>query len=411
MKKVVLKYGICAVLTVAIIMYFQFSVGKTVLMILPLAASMLVWFFLERKKTAGSEASQSEKPASQKKRSHQLDVLRIIATLLVIALHAFQAGCADRTTFGDLEQIFIQTILLSCNFLFIMLAGSLAFKSKSTSIPRYYCDRAIRILVPMFFYYLWNYFWYIQLSELTPGFLRKICADLYSGQIELAPQFWLLYPILVIYLAAPFLRYMFGAMPYRAMCGMTAVGIIVILIITNRYTQMEQYFPFWIVVALIGFWAVQPETRKYDLLLIILGAAAFVCMIIKKSPTVDQGYGFVLLISIGLFSAVYLLFSKAKKIRPVLGSVLEFLSRYSFGILLIHWWVLYIITRGTLNIYGDSFHGMGTVIAIIVTFAISIPFAYLFDNTVVYAVSAVLGKLVDLLGRLITKAFGKTSAD
>ena len=332
--------------------------------------AIVVSFFAER--------AQPETPGKQQinRRSPVVDILRIFAAVFVIMLHTMEAGHSGEET----RVLYVsKNFLLSCNYLFVMLAGALAYRWKEQKVGAYYYDRGIRILIPMFFYYIWKSFLYLPMQELIkPPFLWSVVKDLFIGNVGDFPHFWILYPIIVIYLSAPFVRYMVKDMSYKRLSACAIIGTILIIAGTMFSAAVMEYLPIWLIVGLIGFWMLRPETRKYDLYIIIAGVLALITMVVFWKWTREKENVFILLSACAVTSLISLVFRKIN-FGAVAEKVLAFISRYSFGMLLIHWWVLYYVSMDILKI-DASVHG---ILCTLVTCLISFLMAFLFDSIIV----------------------------
>ncbi|MDO4491261.1 MAG: acyltransferase [Lachnospiraceae bacterium] len=388
MKQFIAKYGICALLAAGMITFYDFEMGKTVLILLVVAGSGGLFYGNYRR---------SEKKAPGKGREKniivELDILRVIATVLVIALHTLEAN-AGELGMTDATYVSRSAVLISCNYLFIMLSGGLSFRYREQNAILYYISRGIRILIPMYIYYIWNYFWHIPLKDMMNlKYLKTVAAQLFAREYVIAPQFWLLYPIMLIYLFAPFIQYMFRSMPYKRVFLLAAVSVAAIFFILRyRSTGTDS---FWLLPAVVGFFLLHPETRKLDLPIILLGLLALPLLLWGHHDSITDAGGLTCLIACGIVSLVYFICGKLKPGR-IVSAVCGFFSRYSFGILLVHWYVLYYLTRDTFGITAISYGGWVMVLSTIVTFCLSLVFAYLFDNTMIYLLSTICSMLVKL---------------
>ena len=159
----------------------------------------------------------------------------------------------------------LHTCLYLGNTCFLMLTGALLFgRGTKGGIGTFYERRFSKVVltsVLYFFFYMWQ-----------NGRLNPVCADtlreafhrILSGSIqEDCPFLWLVYMTISIYVAVPFLQYMFEAMPYRALTSLSAVVLACMFLKTYTLmtTDLLPFFAQWIGIAMIGYWVSRPETR------------------------------------------------------------------------------------------------------------------------------------------------------
>ena len=85
-----------------------------------------------------------------------LDKLRVLATVLVIAVHTVSLGSTlvpERSAVWYGFEI-SNYLFLCCNLLFIMISGALLLPVKDESAGQFYRKRFLKVLVPMVIYYI-----------------------------------------------------------------------------------------------------------------------------------------------------------------------------------------------------------------------------------------------------------------
>ena len=76
-------------------------------------------------------------------------------------------------------------------------------------------------------------------------------------------------------------------------------------------------------------------------------------------------------------------------------------SKYSYSIILIHWYVLFVIVQGKLHITALRFGCIGGIAAtVVLTFLICLFLAVIFDNTVVIVCNVLFDKAVKATKRI-----------
>ena len=339
------------------------------------------------------------------------DYIRLFAVFCVILLHCLGIAMPElsmeitdetRALLQEIPPLLLKpaAVLHTCLYLgntcFLMLTGALLFgRGTKGGIASFYERRFSKVVltsVIYFFFYMWQ-----------NGRLNPVCADtlreafhrILSGSIqEDCPFLWLVYMTLSIYVAVPFLQYMFEAMPYRALTSLSAVVLVCMFLKTYTLmtTDLLPFFAQWIGIAMIGYWISRPETRKYDRWIWILAALSFLKVVLSVNPYVYwQSYVnyYVHMAPLSIFMACGI-FALALHKKPEqthrFSPLITMLGKHSFTILLLHWWVLYHLAIYTLNLDITWRHPLtftGTILFVIAT---SLVCGFLIDQTVVYAI-------------------------
>lgn len=132
------------------------------------------------------------------KRQVYLDKLRVLATVLVIAVHTVSLGSTlvpERSAVWYGFEI-SNYLFLCCNLFFIMISGALLLPVKGEPAGQFYRKRFLKVLVPMVIYYIL----YVCAKEgfvwLRPDHWGAMLKRILLGAPEEAPHFWLIYVII-----------------------------------------------------------------------------------------------------------------------------------------------------------------------------------------------------------------------
>lgn len=325
------------------------------------------------------------------------DVLRCMALIMVIAAHGLEADLAYTEGIADGKRA-IMTVLsvffLGCNVIYLMLSGALLLKSYNETAAAFYKKRLLRVVLPMGVYYLICLGFDGQLSFRIPEDLFYAIRDLLTGNTPATPHYWLLFVLLSFYLLVPFLRSMTASLSYRRLSLLSAImfaGMIV-----------ERYFPLWGLsfsiswhiaswtgTAIIGYWLVQPETRRFRGWILAGGTASFVIIAAIATHTEDyfswtSNYAPLNILAMAaLFTAVW----NYSYLFHRLSALFELLSRYSYSILLIHWLILYDLVRNRWQLYTTTYMllgGLGLTVAAVL--AVGLVASLLIDHTIIFLI-------------------------
>ena len=84
--------------------------------------------------------------------------------------------------------------------------------------------------------------------------------------------------------------------------------------------------------------------------------------------------------------------------------IVRMCSKYSYAIILIHWYALFVVVQGKLHITALRFGCIGGIgVTVVVTFLVCLAMGILYDNTVVIVCNVLFEKIVEMIGRLTHK--------
>lgn len=342
-----------------------------------------------------------------------MDYLRVLAALLVILVHVLEpvyAGLPPHTFAGSALAA-AAGLGLSCNLLFIMLSGALLLGGKEESVLHFYSRRFVRVLIPCFAYYLLYFFYVDGISALHPGNWGSLIRSFLSNDSGQTPHFWLVYIILMFYVAAPFFRLMLRHMTEPMLEALVAVIFILHFLYTygplvHIQLAAPAFLSSWDSIFLLGYYCTTQAAMKHYRLFMTAGLgsglvlAAAIMASESLGPLVYNNAPPQMLFTCALF----LFFRKhGDTLFAAIPTVLSAIGRYSFSILLVHWLVLHRIVDNMPGINGLSFGIAGSILtSFLLTLSISLVLSFLYDNTVVLC----MDRACELLGRLICKRCG-----
>ncbi len=343
-------------------------------------------------------------------RDFRYDWLRVLAVVMVIVTHAVQVDLSLGLV-TDKHQIFICNIVymlcLACNLIYVMLSGALLIPYKEEKLSDFYIKRVVKVFFPMVVYFIFYLWQNRELDMVTWGTIRNICVRLLQGDTPESPHYWLMYTLLSVYIVIPLFRYMFRNMPYKMLSAIVVISLV--LMGLNLFSPVKialsSFLAGWEGIAIIGYWVTRPETKKYHRLLIGTGIAAFAVMIFMITKEMDyrtlccNTSPIMTLISAGIFAFVL----GRDKVFGRGNVLLNILSKYSYSLILIHWWSLHWITRGRLGIQVTQYHGGGLVLSLLVTLFVSLLAAVCIDNFVMVFMEQIFWWMLEGVKKLIGK--------
>ncbi len=349
-------------------------------------------------------------------RKEYLDRLRFLAAVLVILVHSMEgaasgifAGQADVPFSAPPVSWYVLTGLsgvgLCCNLLFVMISGALLLPFRQESVGTFYRKRFSKVLIPLVLYYVF----YLRRSGLvsfsSPASIGNALKTVLSGPVELVPHFWLVYVMTGLYIGVPFLRYLFKALPERALEGMAAVILAGSAAKTACYAAgisfgFDSFLFSWTGIFILGYFLTCPCSRKYRKWILTGGGlaslAVFVLFCVREDAAAVAANDSLLMILTA--SAVFLLFiireeknneAGRRRMSGRLGAlgrgIVRVVGRYSYSILLIHWYMLFVVVENHMKISPAQMPGAflwaGILLQTGAALALSLIFAVIFDQT------------------------------
>lgn len=325
------------------------------------------------------------------------DFLRVISCIGIIGLHV----TGDRT--DTLGLFFEQCFRISLPMFFLLSGVLILTSEKELKIGAFYLNRFEKIGIPMIIYAFYYSCW-INLGHPILELPTAQSAAAFVGLMPSAiswnlagPQYfhtWFLYEIVGIYLVMPFVKKGLNAMSDGYLKALAAV-ILVMMSCTDYLTAFGQgfyisnYFAFWIIYPIFGYMLMQEFSKRHYRGIAVFGAVFFAGAFLAKvlfpgfTGRIANYYDLaphMIFTVCGAFALVMLLEKPLTRFRWW-NVVMKRLSRYTFGIYLIHgyiisWWSVH---QGTSN--GTVF---GTIRSIAGVFLLSLLFTLVFDNLITF---------------------------
>lgn len=344
-------------------------------------------------------------------RAVHLDYLRVLAAVLVILAHT----CSPMVDLADagwkrLLLVCGLSLGLCCNLLYVMLSGALLLEDRSgreESVGSFYLRRASRVMIPLAAYYLLLLSLNNEVAFLPPKNIAASLKRIVTGAPDVGPHLWLIYTIVGLYLVTPFFRMMMRQMSDRMLFSL-AVVIIVLNALTTYLPLFGMAFGAatflagWEGVFLLGCILVRqdkaPGSAKRNRMLMLAAVASYIIMVavvFRDSAQMNYVYGSTPPVAIAA-CGIFALFLSAKNwFANKENRVVRLLSKYSYSIILIHWYALFVVVQGKFHITALRFGCAGGIAAtVLLTFIVCLLMALVFDNTVVIVCNLIFDRLV-----------------
>lgn len=335
-----------------------------------------------------------------------MDYLRVFAGVMIIAYHAVsnELTSTQEGSFWRLLFIMILTVGACGNVIFVMLSGRflLSGRDRGERVLDFYLRRVSKIVMPFLTYYILILFLGQKISFSSPEGWGAGLKNILTGAPDVAPHFWIIYAILALYLAAPFLKVCVQNLSDSMLLSLT--GVILAMNILSTYLPLagisfgiSTFLAGWEGVFILGYIMRKDAFAKHDRKIIIVACLVYVVSVgimFRRYDMMNYIYACVpttILMTCGIFAFV-------RRHGKWFGrdcALLRMCSKYSFSILMIHWYTLFAITEGRLHLSVMRGRIIGGLAAtVVVAYLVSLVYALVIDNTLVVIVRVLFDKLV-----------------
>lgn len=311
---------------------------------------------------------KSEETSSSKKRLFYIDVIRVLAIISVIIMHASENLLRISTSTWNVanETEKIANVVLT-GFgrlgvpLFLMITGFLMINRTYTvdAVKRFYLRNYLPLVVS---FEIWNLLAYIALRRLQNISLRTyLMSSLLIGH-QIVPAFWYMRFILIIYPFIPLMSYIIKHVSERVFTVVLISGIMICCVAPSvilcfrvlqsdglpRYAKILTYgmYPLYL---LIGTYLHEKQIMLSPALLLSVTAisvsATSLLTYALFDSGIDPGMGYwtlsTLVASCSLFILVY---GDSRQGSRVFFKIVTLISMSAYGIYLIHQPIMTILT-------------------------------------------------------------------
>lgn len=353
-------------------------------------------------------------PETGASRQVHLDYLRILAAVLVILAHA----CSPMVELADaswkrLVLVCGLSVGLCCNLIYVMLSGNLLLSSKKEEkVSEFYLRRASKVIIPLVAYYMLLLVLGKEVCLLPPENIGEAFKRIVTGAPDVGPHLWLIYTIIALYFVTPFFRVMVQNLSDKMLFALVAVilalnALTIYLPLFGMTFGATSFLAGWEGVFLLGYIMTRKECRKYDNKIIGVGILALVVtigVVFIDSSQMNYVYNNALTL-IFVSCAIYAVFLKFQnKFREKSNLLVRMCSKYSYAIILIHWYALFVVVQGKLHITALRFGCVGGIgVTVVVTFLVCLAMGILYDNTVVIVCNVLFERLIAIIGKMVHK--------
>lgn len=337
-------------------------------------------------------------------RKTYLDHARIFAAIMVILTHA----CAMQ---ADVEAALWKTNLLRictgiglvCNPLYVMISGSLLLSDKKEeSLGTFYFKRFVKVVLPMVVYYVIFLGVSGQISLIPPKNLEEGVRQILAGASGIVPHYWLIYTLISLYITAPFMRIMVKNLKDSHITVLfflilTEECIAIWLPLTGVQIGFAMNLASWEGVFLLGYILTERRMKWMERFVLIFGgiSAAVIGFIMvwdhsfkeyvcNTAPAMVLFAGAVLVALSGLDG----------KLNGKFQFVTQMLSKYSYSIILVHWYGLFVVTWGKIGIQPLRFGCVGGIaLTVFTAFTVCLILGFAVENTIVRGVQYIVNSL------------------
>ncbi len=278
-----------------------------------------------------------------------LDLVRSLAAVLVIIVHVTEPAVLILPP-GSRLHLAARAIslgALSCNLLFVLISGALLLPWKEEPVGVFVQKRLMSVVLPLAVYACF----YVRLMCITRTgaatwiwyYLRMVT----GGTLVEAPHLWLVYVLAGLYLLVIPFRYMLRKLPEK-MEKLLTVTILALLAVrtaslwSGQMVGISCFLGDWPGIFLLGYFLTRDWMRRYDRLLVAGGAGAFVLAFWLQGfrPDYKEIVCNQSILMTSMSMAVFVTALGMERWLAPLARMLKVCSRYSYQVLLVHWFVL-----------------------------------------------------------------------
>ena len=344
-------------------------------------------------------------------RKTYMDYARILAAVMVILTHAcsMQAD-ADAALWKTNLLLSCGAVGLVCNPLYVMISGSLLLSTeKEESLGTFYFRRFVKVVVPMVVYYVIFLCVSGQISLIPPQNLKEGALLILAGASGVVPHYWLIYILISLYVTAPFIRVMVKNLKD------SSITVLFFLILAEEL--LVTYLPLlgvqlgltmnlagWEGVFILGYLVTERRTKWMERIVLIFGAISAV--VVAVVPILDHSLTAHVCntapVMVLFAGALLILLSKLDSVlKGKFSFVVQTLSKYSYSIILVHWYGLFVVTWGKIGVQPLRFGCIGgIVLTVLIAVIVCFILGFTAENTAVLAVQWLLTGLGSVTGRL-----------
>lgn len=278
-----------------------------------------------------------------------LDLVRTLAAVLVIVVHVTEPAVLILPEGSRLHLAArgISLGALTCNVLFVLISGALLLPWREEPVRVFVRKRLLGVVLPLAVYACF----YIRLMCVTKAgagtWIWYYLRMLVGGTLVEAPHLWLVYVLAGLYLLVIPFRYMVRFLPEKLekLLALTILALLAIRTASLWSGQMVGISCFlgdWPGIFLLGYLLTRDWMRRYDRLVMTGGVAAFALAFWIQGARVD--YKEIVcnqsILMTAMSAAVFVAAMGLERWLCPFRRLLAFSSKYSYSVLLIHWFVL-----------------------------------------------------------------------
>ena len=341
-----------------------------------------------------------EKRKTHGARKLYLDYARIVAAVCVILAHACNMQRGEVAAPWRISLLTICAGLgLVCNPLYVMISGSLLLSSeKKEPLWEFYYRRFVKVVIPMVVYYAIFLCVSGQMSFWPPKNLGSGFLQILAGESDIVPHYWLIYTLISLYIFAPLVQIGVRKLSDKQL----NVCFWIILIMEQILTLLPLAgimigpvleFIEWEGVFILGYILTEKRSEITEKAVLILGGISVLII----SVLILQDYSRIGYLCnsapvMVLFAAAIMIFLSKIKVEPnkYVGNIITIFSKYSYSVILVHWYGLFVVTWGKIGLQPLRFGCIGGIILTVsVATVVCLIMGFVGDNTIVFIIQSV----------------------
>lgn len=290
--------------------------------------------------------------SSLKKREIKYDLLRDVAVLSIITVHAIPAEAISGKQWWFAAVM--QPVLLCFVGIYFMLSGLFLLNSADEDMAGFYKNRIRVIGIPFLLFSVLYYVVYVWRSrtvldwwEYPLAFLRAFL----TGTIPQADHLWFMYVIIALYLCTPFLARLVKTLKDRELVFL----LVLMLAVQGADTYLGglgldmgnvlryMIFKGWLIYFILGYALKRLCRRTHLKWFLFAGGGGLLLTLLQKwlTPGFTPGIHDLAPTMIAMTAAVFLIFENYGDVKcSAARRAISWLSRHSYSAYLIHYLIL-----------------------------------------------------------------------
>lgn len=330
-------------------------------------------------------------------RNYSIDLLRVFCCVLVIGIHVVPTYSPPYNINANNVQIIIMQSIVRVGLpVFFILSGMFLLNNKYSSLFSFYKKRLSSLVIPFLIYSFLHYL-IVYRPDMKLSSISNYLSLIYAGQTSLSIHFWFVYVMLGIYVITPAIKFITDKIPHDKV-NISIIFLISLSVYNTYIRELSQAVPIvhnivpvqsidsWLSYFIIGGLITKKQKDHAIInkrnIIIISSVMVFhiFCVFLLKYKSYFNTFPYDKGISMFLLSILMVVIFSRIKISQ--ENKIASISKYTYGVYLIHVAVIDTITRMNVNFSIIENITLQSLIKISIVFFASIIIVFIVDNLI-----------------------------